>query len=173
MTDQPENKAASRTRNAVENAVESARDKAYEQAEAATDTATQEAGARVSNAADAAAAAGSEFEPGSLQAQAADHVATQLQSVAQTIRQTDFDTAIRRTTYFARENPVLFLGGAALLGFAAARFLKASDPATAGHNTVADSDPWTGHVTSTGPSQPMSAPTAAQPTAYSNGRTAG
>ncbi len=52
---------------------------------------------------------------------------------------------------FARRNPLLFLGGAALAGFAAARFLSASAPADDDGPellTHEDDDLWSGHVDS-------------------------
>lgn len=42
------------------------------------------------------------------------------------IQQKDIDEVIRETEDFARVQPAIFLGGAALLGFVAARFLKSS-----------------------------------------------
>ncbi|SFB11320.1 hypothetical protein SAMN05421688_2961 [Poseidonocella pacifica] len=79
---------------------------------------------RVANAADAAAA---EFDAGSFEAAAIGKIADEFEGVAARIRSTDLATATHEVTNFARKNPALFLGGAALLGFAAARFLKARE----------------------------------------------
>ena len=79
----------------------------------------------VANAADAAAA---EFDAGSLQARAAQLVADQVEVLANKLRSSDLNSVTRDVSDFARKNPALFIGGAALLGFAATRFLKARDP---------------------------------------------
>ncbi len=109
---------------------------------------------KVANAADAAA---QEFDAGTLQAQAASQVADALEQVAAQVRTTDLDRLARTASGFARENPALFVGGAALLGLAATRFLKARAPqaerpvaaaARAYHDASTwqdDDDPWGAH----------------------------
>lgn len=170
MTDFPEETKKSEFRERIDQATDDAAQKVRDEAEAATDAVTARAEYEAATAANAADAASRQFEPGSLQAQAADHVANSLQQVAGALRDTDLNEAAGKVSHFARENPVLFLGGAALLGFAAARFLKASDPTTPARRAD-DADPWTGHVTgiqraATVPASPAG-PTA---TAYTNGR---
>lgn len=98
----------------------------------------------VENAASAANAAGREFEPGTLQAAAFEQIGAQINSVAAHLRNKPVDEMVDDVAVFARRNPLLFLGGAALMGFAAARFLKAGN----GTNAVSDdiSDPWSGHL---------------------------
>lgn len=71
--------------------------------------------------------AGREFGADSYQAQAADYLADNLIEAADRIRAQDLDSVAREMTDFARRNPAVVLGGAALLGFAAARLLKASE----------------------------------------------
>jgi hypothetical protein len=44
-----------------------------------------------------------------------------------------------QATDMARRNPMLFIGGAAIAGFAAARFLKARDPQP---HASAQANPW-------------------------------
>lgn len=141
MTEDRKTQTKAAIRDGVDHAAEAAHDKARE----ATDHVAQKAEQRVSTAADAAAAASAEFEPGSLQAQATQQVAAHLTDVANRISHTDFDQAAGKVTQFARENPLMFLGGAALVGFAAARFLKASDRTTTVSRTPSE-DPWTGYV---------------------------
>lgn len=80
---------------------------------------------KAANAADAAAR---EFDAGTIQAQAAGQVADALEQVAAQVRTTDLDRLARNVSSFARENPAMFIGGAALLGLAATRFLKARSP---------------------------------------------
>ena len=148
MTNGSSKSTSQRVRDGIEDAADTAAATLRQEAEKATDAATSHAEEEVSSAANAAAAASGQFEPGSLQAQAADHVAASLHQVAGALRNTDLNQAAGQVTRFARENPALFLGGAALLGFAATRFLKSSDPAPR-VTARADTDPWTGHVTAT------------------------
>lgn len=82
----------------------------------------------VQQAADAATSAANSFDPGTMQAEAARQVAHQLEAVARQIRTADLDDTVRQVSSFARRNPALFIGAAALAGFAATRFLKARDP---------------------------------------------
>ncbi|MEY8838081.1 hypothetical protein AB9K41_03460, partial [Cribrihabitans sp. XS_ASV171] len=50
-----------------------------------------------------------------------------LTHAASAVRDADFNSIQEDLTVFARRNPLLFFGGAALLGFVAARALKASE----------------------------------------------
>lgn len=146
MTDPTSQSTADKMRSKIEDAATDASRtlgrEAKDVAENVKDRAEDET-RRVASAADAAAG---EFKSGSLQEQAAQHVATSLEQVAVMIRDADLRQTARQVSQFARENPLVFLGGAALVGFAAARFMKSS-----GRRNVARSldDPWSGHVTST------------------------
>lgn len=147
MTDFAQTDRKAGLRDDLASAAEDAGRRVRDGADAAAGEMANRAGERVENAADAARAAGDEFDAGSLQARAADELAAQLQSVAGVLRETDLSQAAGQVSRFARENPALFLGGAALLGFAAARFLKSSAPEHRSRATVAqETDPWTGHV---------------------------
>lgn len=55
-----------------------------------------------------------------------DQAAEKLTNFGTNIQEKDVDEVIRETEAFARVQPALFLGGAAVLGFVAARFLKSS-----------------------------------------------
>ena len=136
---------AQEMRESIENATETAADRLCDGVRAAADEATDRTERQAGRAAEAAAAASEEFHAESPQAQAADRAATSLHDVAEALHSTDFDKVAGRVKEFARENPALFLGGAALLGFAATRFLKSSDPAPA-RPEVEEDDPWVGHV---------------------------
>ncbi|WP_299694486.1 hypothetical protein [uncultured Tateyamaria sp.] len=105
------------------------------------------AAAQVQTTSDAAEAAASAFHPGSVQAEAVQHVADRIEGFAHNLRTTDVRTSLQSVNTFARENPVLFVAGAALLGFAATRFLKARDPQGHGAPYIHD-DPWasSGHT---------------------------
>lgn len=97
---------------------------AHDKAESVRDNAAHE----VDRAAQAADAAAGEFDSSSIQAQAIHRVADALEDAALQVRSTDIDRLARNVSDFARGNPGLFIGGAAFLGFAATRFLKARDP---------------------------------------------
>lgn len=109
--------------------------------------ATDRAADRVTNAANAADAAANEFDPGSIQALAARQVADQVEGIAAHLRTANLTSVTRDISTFARNNPALFIGGAALLGFAATRFLKARDPQRVDHS-AANHDPWDAQGTS-------------------------
>ncbi|WP_156927526.1 hypothetical protein [Leisingera methylohalidivorans] len=91
------------------------------------DAAQSQAAREVQSTADAVGAAAEAFEPGTMQAQAAQVVAGHLEDAAHRVRALDVEQSLRDVSAFARRNPLLFLGGAALAGFAATRFLKASE----------------------------------------------
>ena len=55
-----------------------------------------------------------------------DQAATKLEEVGTTIKGKDMDEVLRDAEQFARVQPTVFLGAAALIGFFAARFLKSS-----------------------------------------------
>ncbi len=118
-----------------------AKDAVYSEAERKAEAVRDEAAARVTNAANAADAAAAEFDADSLQARAAQQVADQVEGLAERLRTADLTTVTHEVSSFARKNPALFIGGAALLGFAATRFLKARDPQRVDHSST-DSDPW-------------------------------
>jgi hypothetical protein len=74
-------------------------------------------------------AAGAEWGDDSYPAQAAGYLADGLSHAAVAIREQDLGGLMDDVTQFARRNPGMFLGGAALLGFAVARVMKASERA--------------------------------------------
>lgn len=104
-----------------------------------TQRAQDSAASEVEQAAEAARAAARNLDAESLQAQAVAQVAEQLETVASRIRSTDLNETVSQVSSFARRNPALFLGGAALAGFALSRFLKARDPEP---SYSAGDDPW-------------------------------
>lgn len=102
-------------------------DKAKSAAESGLEGIKGEATQRIDETASHIRSAGREFGDDSYQAQAADYLADNLIEAADRIRAQDLDSMTREATAFARSNPTLVLGGAALLGFAVARLLKASE----------------------------------------------
>ena len=147
MTEDARSTSTRQAREGLDRALEKAGDMAREQAEAATDAVTNRAGENTDTAAEAVDAAAAQLDPDSPQAQAADQISATLREAAGMLRQADLDKITGTVTRFARENPALFLGGAALAGFAATRFLKASstDPAASDKDHT---DPWRGHLDS-------------------------
>jgi hypothetical protein len=110
---------------------------AFAQAEAAKAAAAE----KITQAANAAETVAEQFDPASAQAEAMQRVADQIEDVAAKLRHADVRQLTDGVTDVARQNPLLFLGGAAIVGFAAARFLKARDP----HRAAAGGpDPWAG-----------------------------
>lgn len=102
-------------------------DEARAAADAQVETVKGQATDRIDETADNIRSAGREFGSDSYQAQAADYLADNLIEAADRIRAQDLDSIAREATDFARRNPMVVLSGAALLGFAAARLLKATE----------------------------------------------
>lgn len=118
----------------------------------AASAATQEAKARASDAASAVAAeagnyaeqtkgaaadevkgvssalrtAAADLRSGSPQERTFSQLADGLADASEAIRDKDLGEIVGNLNDFARRNPLMFLGGAALVGFAATRFAKAS-----------------------------------------------
>ena len=112
---------------------DAAAEKARTEAETARDMASGEA----QKTADAAQAAADAFDDGSIQAKALEEVARQVDHLADQIRTTDIDRLARSVGQAAQRNPLMFVAGAALAGFAATRFLRARDPARRGDDPYA------------------------------------
>ena len=122
-------------------AADAVRDETRLHAEKARDAAAD----RIGNVAEAADAAANTFDADSVQAQAVQHIADRVEDFAQSVRTADLMTSMGRVANFARENPVMFIAGAAMLGFAATRFLKARNP-EGNFEGGSDADPWTSHA---------------------------
>lgn len=99
-----------------------ARDQAHTRANDAKDYAAGEAG----KVASALRKASDDLSDGSMQERAFGAMARSIADAADGMRNKDVSEIGDDLNYFARRNPAAFLGGAALLGFAAARFLKSS-----------------------------------------------
>ena len=121
---------------------------AANEAVAQADKVKDAAADKVQQTADAAGAAASELDPASPQAQAVKQVADRIEGIATKLRTADIRQLADQATDMARRNPLLFIGGAAIAGFAAARFLKARDPQAAGHPD--HDDPWAVHQANVG-----------------------
>ncbi len=117
-----------------------AADSVKEEAEKTRERAIEE----MDDAAGASEAAQDEFAAGSLQAAALKQIGAQINAAADHLRDKPVDAMVDDVAVFARKNPLLFLGGAALAGFAAARFLKSGDGSA--RTATASHDPWAGHL---------------------------
>jgi hypothetical protein len=73
--------------------------------------------------------ASEDLRGGSAQERTLGSIASGLADVSDAIRDKDLGEIVQMVSKVARENPVLYLGGAALLGFAASRYAKASGSA--------------------------------------------
>jgi hypothetical protein len=106
----------------------SAKDKAAKMAESRVNGVKDQAAGQIDEAADRVRAAGADLsDEDGYPAQAADYLADNLAQAAAALRDADMGSMLDDATHFARRNPAMFLGGAALLGFAAGRLMKASN----------------------------------------------
>ncbi len=80
----------------------------------------------VNDVAQALRRASQELRGGSAQERTLGTLASSLADVSDQIRDKDLGQIAQMVSKVAREHPVMFLGGAALLGFAASRYAKAS-----------------------------------------------
>ncbi len=95
----------------------------------------------VDNVAQAAESAAEAFDAGSVQHQVMSKIADNMENIAAQVRNTDLRTVNRRVSDFARQNPLLFVGSAALVGFAATRFLGARNTRQT-TSAEFEADPW-------------------------------
>ncbi|OSP52956.1 hypothetical protein [Pseudoruegeria sp. SK021] len=89
--------------------------------------AQESAADEVSSVASALRTAAEELRHGSPQERTFSQLANGLADASEAVRDKDLGEIVGDLNAFARRNPLIFLGGAALLGFAATRFAKASE----------------------------------------------
>ncbi len=90
------------------------------------DDAETEAASEVDDVASAPRRAADEMRGGSAQERALGQIASSLADASDAIRDKDLGEISQDINKVARDIPILFLGGAALLGFAASRYAKAT-----------------------------------------------
>lgn len=122
------------------------RDAVSKSAEAKAEEARDTVADHVDRTADAAHSAAGAYDPNSIQAQLLDQLANNIEGLTDRLRGRSIEEMTHDAANFARRNPALVLGGAAVAGFALARFLKATPEAP----RSASSDPWTGHLNERG-----------------------
>lgn len=130
---------ASQAKTATDNLAQDAASVATEQAQAAKSSVADE----VSSVASALRTAAEEMRSGSPQERTFGQIAEGLADASDAMREKDLSTMVHDVSAFARKNPLVFLGGAALVGFAATRFAKASND-TAAQSSRAQQVPTTG-----------------------------
>jgi len=113
---------AGQAKTAGENLAEDAASAAATRADAAKASVASE----VSSVASALRTAAEEMRSGSPQERTFGQIAEGLADASDAMRNKDLNTMVQDVSTFARKNPLVFLGGAALIGFAATRFAKAS-----------------------------------------------
>lgn len=116
--------AAQTAADVAKDTAETIKSKVHAHAEQSKESVAEE----VSSVSSALRSASDEMRAGSPQEQIVGQVAGTLADVSDSIRGQDIGDMVNSATDFARRNPLVFLGGAALFGFAAARYAKASDP---------------------------------------------
>lgn len=105
-------------------------DEAVTEVRSRADTAKAGVADEVSDVAMALRRASQELRGGSAQERTLGQISSSLADVSDQIRDKDLGQILQMTTRVARENPVLFLSGAALLGFAISRYAKAAGSQT-------------------------------------------
>ncbi|WP_206076957.1 hypothetical protein [Palleronia sediminis] len=152
---------ADQAKDASKGAMRDASDAAKAQAEAAKSSAADE----VSNVSEALRAAADKSRSGSPQERTFGQIAEGLADASDAMRDKDLGEMVNDLNRFARKNPVAFLGGAALIGFAATRFAKASSSPShdTGGGSSHSSVPRTTPGTTTGTSYPAAGTTTTEP----------
>jgi hypothetical protein len=129
-------------RRSASDAVDTARGMAADQTERAKEAVADE----VSSVAHALRTAADDLREGSAQERTFAQIADTLADAADAIRGKDLGEMVSQATQIARRNPMTFLGGAALVGFTAVRFAKASR-GDASRRTTHRSEPRPGPTT--------------------------
>jgi hypothetical protein len=115
-------------------------DQARDTAQSAVDDVTAEAASRADTAKESVAdemsgissalrTAAREMRDGSPQERTFGQIADGLADASEAMRDKDLGEMVGDLASFARRNPMVFIGGAVLVGFVATRFAVASDPA--------------------------------------------
>ncbi|WP_394152010.1 hypothetical protein [Loktanella salsilacus] len=128
------NDVTQQAKSVANDAKETIKSEVTARADAAKGAAAQE----VNNVASALRKAANESRTGSPQERTFGQIADTLADASDAISNKDLGTAISDVGHFARRNPLVFLAGAALAGFAVSRFAKASERNAGGMAAQAD-----------------------------------
>ena len=104
------------------------------------DDAKSDVATEVNDVAKALRHASEELRDGSAQERTLGQIAGGIADASDAIRDKDLGEIVEMASSLGRRNPVLFLGGAALLGFVASRYAKASADGTTAHATAQTPD---------------------------------
>ena len=129
-------RAAKRLGDDASRVTREAMDEAQRMAQSQADRAKGAAASEMSSIADSLRKAAQDMREGSPQERTLGQIAETLADASEAIRDRDMSEIAGDVSAFARRNPMAFLGGAALAGFAATRFAKASasTPRASGYN---------------------------------------
>jgi hypothetical protein len=119
--------AASETAQSLKESARGAADTMSSEAANYANQARDTAASEVKGVASALRKASDELRTGSPQERTFSQIADTLADFADTVRDKDMGELVGSVNTFARRNPLAFIGGAALVGFAATRFAKASE----------------------------------------------
>lgn len=148
-------KAAASARSAASEFADAARAKGREAGNALAEEARRRGeeaksatAAEINTVSEAFRRAARDLQAGSPQERTFGYLADNLATVSDTVRDKDLGEMLEDVTAFARRNPLAFLGGAALLGFAITRFTRATQETD--HESRPFADP--GYASGTTPS---------------------
>lgn len=136
-TDNLSDKAKSAASTASENLKNTAQDVAgtvSQEAQHYADQTKETAADEVKSVASALRTAAEDLRSGSPQERTFSQIADGLADASEAIRGKDLGELVNDLNGFAKRNPMVFLGSAALIGFAATRFAKASSSEPRGNN---------------------------------------
>lgn len=122
-SDRPDKDMTAKAGDAIDGALQDASQAAREQGDKAKSLVADE----ISSVSSALRTAAKEMRSGSPQERSFGQIAESLADASDALRDKDLGTMVGDVSRFARANPMVFLGGAALIGFAATRFARASD----------------------------------------------
>lgn len=122
--------AAADTAESLKSGAQDVAQRASAEAAQYADQAKGAAADEVKGVASALRTAADEMRSGSPQERTMSQIAEGLADVSDSMRDKDLGEMVGTVSDFARRNPLAFLGGAALIGFAATRFAKASSDAS-------------------------------------------
>jgi hypothetical protein len=125
-SDRDEQSTFSSVASDIKDAASQKLDEAMTDVRSRADSAKSGVADEVQGVANALRRASEELRNGSAQERTLGTIASTLADASDQIRDKDLGQIVQMVSKVARDNPVLFLGGAALLGFAASRYAKAS-----------------------------------------------
>ena len=128
-------KSAADAADSLKTGAQNVAQKAATEASRYADQAKGAAADEVKGVASALRTAADEMRSGSPQERTISQIAEGLADVSDSMRDKDLGEMVGAVSDFARHNPLAFLGGAVLIGFAATRFAKASSDSGGGAST--------------------------------------